>query len=55
MIGWDGMGWDAIVYLAYLEGEEKKFTNVFCHTAKMTSPRVKIQARGQNNRSSALK
>ena len=24
----------------------KKFTNVFCHTAKMTSPRVKNQARG---------
>ena len=38
-----------------IEGEEKKFTNVFCHTTKMTSPRVKSQARGQNNRSSALK
>ena len=48
------------VFFMYLEEStrgwgKKKFTNVFCHTAKMTSPRVKSQARGQNNRSSALK
>ena len=39
----------------YLEGEKKKFTNVFLLTAKMIDPRVKNQARGQNNGSRALK
>ena len=33
----------------------KKFTNVLLHTAKMFDPRVKSQARDQNNRSRALK
>ena len=33
----------------------KKFTNILLHTAKMIDPRVKNQARGQNNRSRALK
>ena len=33
----------------------KKFTNTLLHTAKMIYPRVKSQARGQNNRSRALK
>ena len=33
---------------------KKKFTNVFYHTEKMTSPRVKSQARGQNNTGKAL-
>ena len=33
----------------------KKFTNVLLHTAKMIDPRVKSQARGQKNRSRALK
>ena len=38
-----------------LEGEEKKFTNVLLHTAKIIGPRVKSQAGGQNNRSRVLK
>ena len=33
----------------------KKFTNVLLHAAKMIDPRVKSQARGQKNRSRALK
>ena len=33
----------------------KKFTNLLLHMAKMIDPRVKSQARGQNNRSKALK
>ena len=33
----------------------KKFTNVLLHTSKMIDPRVKSQARGQNNGSRALK
>ena len=33
----------------------KKFTNVLLHTAKTIDPRVKSQARGQNNKSIALK
>ena len=34
---------------------KKKCTNVLLHTAKMIDPRVKSQARGQNNGSRALK
>ena len=34
---------------------KKQFTNVLLHTAKIIDPRVKSQARGQNNRSRALK
>ena len=34
---------------------KKKFTNVLLHTAKLIYPRVKSQARGQNNGSRALK
>ena len=33
----------------------KKCTNILLHTAKMIDPRVKSQARGQSNRSRALK
>ena len=33
----------------------KKFTNVLLHTPKIIDPRVKSQAKGQNNRSRALK
>ena len=33
----------------------KKFTNVLLHTSKMIDPRVKSQARGQSDRSRALK
>ena len=33
----------------------RKFTNILPHTTKMINPRVKSQARGQNNRSRALK
>ena len=38
-----------------LEGEQKKSTDVLPQTAKMIDPRVKSQARGQNNGSRALK
>ena len=39
-----------------IEGEQKKKeTNVLCHTVKMIDPRLKSQARGQNNRSRAIK
>ena len=34
---------------------KKKCTNVLLHTTKMIDPRVKSQARGQNNGSRALK
>ena len=34
---------------------KKQFTNVLLHTAKIIDPRVKSQARGQNNRLRALK
>ena len=34
---------------------KKKFTKVLLHTAKMIEPRVKKQARGQDNGSRALK
>ena len=39
----------------YLEGDQKKCTDVLLHTAKMIDPTVKTQARGQNNLSRALK
>ena len=34
---------------------KKKYTNVLLHTTKMIDPRVKSQARGQNNGTIALK
>ena len=40
----------------YLEGEEKKsLQDILLSTAKVINLRVKSQARGQNNRSIALK
>ena len=39
-----------------IEGEEKKsLQNILFYIAKVINPRVKSQARGQNNRSIALK
>ena len=38
-----------------LEGVQKKCMDILLHTAKMIDPRVKSQARGQNNGSRALK
>ena len=37
------------------EWTKKKCTNILLHTAKIIDPRVKSQARGQNNGSRALK
>ena len=46
----------AHIVFGYVEGEQKKKqTNVLCHSVKMIDPRVKSQARGQNNRSRASK
>ena len=38
-----------------VEGVQKKMHKVLLHTKKMIDPRAKSQARGQNNRSRALK
>ena len=38
-----------------IEGVQKKCANVLLYTTKMIDPRVKSQARGQNNGSRALK
>ena len=43
-------------YLTKVEGEEKKsLQDILLSTAKVINLRVKSQARGQNNRSIALK
>ena len=44
-----------VTNIGNLEGVQKKCTNVLLHTIRMIDPRVKSQARGQNNRSRALK
>ena len=47
--------WNEVLYISAAQNIQKSLQNILFHITKVINPRVKSQARGQNNRSTALK